>query len=107
MLPENLLKNGGFEDNYSEWVNSWSVTGNGVKSDGLDKDIRTGKQALHFWSDTEQEFTVSQSVKVEKTGKYTAYMYVQGGDGQESEEIQFTLANDNTKNSNKLQTHLQ
>ena len=107
VLPENLLKNGGFEDNYSEWVNSWSVTGNGVKSDGLDKDIRTGKQALHFWSDTEQEFTVSQSVKVEKAGKYTAYMYVQGGDGQESEEIQFTLANDNTKNSNKVQTHLQ
>lgn len=107
VLPENFLKNGGFEDNYSEWVNSWSVTGNGVKSDGLDKDIRTGKQALHFWSDTEQEFTVSQSVKVEKAGKYTAYMYVQGGDGQESEEIQLTLANDNTKNSNKVQAHLQ
>ncbi len=34
-------------------------------------------------------------------------MHIQGGDGQESEEIQFTLANDNTKNSNKVQAHLQ
>lgn len=107
VLPENLLKNGGFEDDYSEWANSWDIKGNGVKSEKLGENTRTGEQALHFWSDVEQEFTVSQSVKVEKAGKYTAYMYIQGGDGQESEEIQFTLANDNTKNSNKVQAHLQ
>lgn len=107
VLPENLLKNGGFEDNYSEWGNSWDIKGTGVKSDGLGENKRTGKQALHFWSDAEQEFTVSQSVKVEKAGKYIAYMYVQGGDGKESEEIQLTLANDNSKNSNKVQAHLQ
>ncbi|MCI9079118.1 MAG: cellulase family glycosylhydrolase [Lachnospiraceae bacterium] len=107
VLPENLLKNGGFEDDYIEWPSSWTIEGNGVKSEKLGENTRTGEQALHFWSDAEQEFTVSQSVKVEKSGKYTAYMYIQGGDGKDSEEIQFTLANDNTKNSNQVQAHLQ
>ncbi len=106
VLPENLLKNGGFEDDYEKLGDSWTVKGNGA--DKLDEsDIRSGKRALHFWSSEEQDFTVSQNVKITKAGKYLAYAYIQGGDGKGIEEISVTLANDNTKVSRKAFASLQ
>lgn len=69
--------------------------------------LSTGSQAMHFCRGAERDFTVSQSIKAKEAGKYTAYMYLQGGGGQENEEIQFTLANDNDKTSNQVQAHFQ
>ncbi len=109
--PENLLKNGGFEDNYNDWENTWNITGNGIKSKELGENKRSGKQALHFWASSEINFTVSQSVTIEKDGKYSAYMYIQGGDTQDKDGISIKLENTNnieegSKNaSTKLQGH--
>lgn len=109
VLPVNLLSNGGFEDNYNEWANSWNIAGDGIKDKDADlkKDVRSGKQALSFWHGTAVDFTISQSVTVEKDGKYNAYMYIQGGEGQDSEEITITLANSNSGDSKNADAKLQ
>ena len=107
VLPVNLLSNGGFEDNYNEWANSWNISGDGVKSSKLDENPRSGSQALHFYHDSAVNFTITQNITVEKEGKYTAYMYVQGGEGQDSEEITITLANSNSGDSKNANTKLQ
>lgn len=106
VLPMNLLLNGGFEDNYSEWANSWSITGDGVKDEKLYENKRSGSQALHFYHDSAVDFTISQSVTVEKDGKYNAYMYIQGDKGQNLEEITITLENSNSGSSQNADAKL-
>lgn len=77
VLPENLLKNGGFEDGTTE---PWCTSGVGI--DGkLTDDPRSGKGALHFYSANEIDCQVSQTITAEKSGLYSAYMYIQGCDG--------------------------
>lgn len=107
VLPVNLLSNGGFEDSYSTWTDSWNITGDGIKDKDLNKDVRSGNQTLSFWHGSAVDFTISQDVIVEKDGKYTAYMYVQGGEGQDSEEITITLANSNSGDSKNASAKLQ
>lgn len=91
VLPENLLLQGDFESGYDKWT----VEGNGV--DGkLTDDPKRGKQALHFYSGEAVDFTLTQTVTVQEDGLYDAYMYIQGGDAGNSEEISITLSNDTT-----------
>ena len=106
VTPENLLKNGRFEDNYSDWVNTWDSEGNGIKDDGLGENTRNGNQALHFWSSSEINFTISQSVKAEEAGKYSAYMYIQGGGGEGKISIKLENTNNAKEVSEKTDTEL-
>ena len=86
VLPENLLEQGGFEEGYD----AWTVDGVGV--DGkLTDDPRTGSQALHFYSGDAVDFTAKQTITAEKSGVYSAYMYVQGMSGV---KVEITLTND-------------
>lgn len=83
VLPENLLQQGGFEEGADAWITS----GIGVDGD-LSSDPRTGNQALHFYSkDDAVDFTVKQTVTVEKSGIYSAYMFIQGSSDVTSEVI--------------------
>ena len=86
VLPENLLKQGGFEDGFDEWT----IEGNAVDGVGTDTP-RSGKMSLHFYSKTGVDDTVKQTIKAEKNGNYYAYMYIQGSDGSKAV---LTLSND-------------
>lgn len=99
VLPKNLLQQGGFEEGWDKWTSG----GNGL--DGTtDSDVRTGNRALHFWSEQPIEFTVEQSVTVEEAGLYNAYMYMQGGDAGNEQEIYIQLSNDTKGIAEKTET---
>ena len=102
VLPENLLQQGGFE----EGADAWTIEGNGVDGD-LSKDIRSGSQALHFYSAEAVDFTAKQTVTAAKSGVYSAYMYIQGGNGGDSEEVSISLSNDTTKDTKAVNASLQ
>lgn len=89
VLPENLLQQGGFEDG----TDAWTIEGNGAQG-STTEDPRSGSMGLHFWSDSAVDFTVKQTVTVTKSGVYSAYMYVQGGNGGDSEAVIISLSND-------------
>ena len=89
VLPENLLQQGGFEDG----TDAWTIEGNGAQG-STTEDPRSGSRGLHFWSDSAVDFTAKQTITVEESGVYNAYMYVQGGDGGDSEAISISLSND-------------
>lgn len=89
VLPENLLENGDFEDG----KNQWAISGNGIDNK-LTEDPRRGKQALHFYSASAIDFTVQQSITVQQAGAYEAFMYIQGGDAGENQEVTVQLTNE-------------
>ena len=89
VLPENLLQQGGFEDG----TDAWTIEGNGAQGTTTE-DPRSGSRGLHFWSDSAVDFTVKQTITVAESGVYNAYMYIQGGDGGDSEAISISLSND-------------
>ena len=89
VLPVNLLKNGDFETGKE----GWSINGNGI-DDKLTDDPKRGKQALHFYSTEPVNFTLQQSITVDNSGIYEAFMYIQGGDGGSDQEITIQLKNE-------------
>lgn len=89
VMPENLLRQGGFENG----TDAWMIEGNGSQG-STKEDPRSGSRGLHFWSASAVDFTVKQTVTVAKTGVYNAYMYVQGNDGGDSEAVSISLSND-------------
>ncbi len=85
----NLLINSSFEEKDRSM---WTVKG----LDGLDDptdyqnksaDAYTGDYALHFWDTSEMAFEIEQQVTVEKTGSYTASVWMQGGDFGPGDEV--------------------
>lgn len=106
VTPKNLLQNGGFEESNSEWTDDvWTITGNGVDNN-ITSDPRSGKQTLHFYSESEINFTISQSIKAEEAGKYSAYMYIQGGGGEGKISIKLENTNNTKEVSEKTDTEL-
>ena len=89
VLPENLLQQGGFEDG----CDAWTIEGNGAQGN-TKEDPRSGSMGLHFWSSSAVDFTAKQTVTVTKSGVYSAYMYIQGNDGGDSEAVSISLSND-------------
>ena len=89
VLPENLLQQGGFEDG----CDAWTIEGNGAQGN-TKEDPRSGSMGLHFWSSSAVDFTAKQTVTVTKSGVYSAYMYIQGNGGGDSEAVSISLSND-------------
>lgn len=101
VLPKNQLEQGDFETGYDKWL----ITGNGI--DGVTgSDVKRGNSALHFWSSDEVEFEVEQSVTVEQSGYYQAYMYIQGGDMGSEQEVTIQLTNETTHETKEENTQL-
>ena len=75
--PENLLTDGGFENGTDS---AWIIDGNGVGIKADSSNVRKGTYCLHFWADTEMNFTVTQTMTL-KTGVYTFGGYLEGKTG--------------------------
>ncbi|HAT90800.1 MAG TPA: hypothetical protein DCS73_13960 [Roseburia sp.] len=101
VLPENLLQQGGFEDG----CDAWTIEGNGAQGN-TKEDPRSGSMGLHFWSSSAVDFTAKQTVTVTKSGVYSAYMYIQGNDGGDSEAVSISLSNDTQNTAQKFMTHI-
>ncbi len=87
VLPENLLKQGGFE----EGADAWTIGGEGFDKE-FKTDPRTGTQALHYYCENnEVDATASQKVTVEKAGTYYSYLYIQGDTGS---NVELTVSNE-------------
>lgn len=78
--PENILPDGGFE-NGADTV--WTIDGNGVSVKADSSNVKKGIYCLHFWADTEMNYTAAQTVTLD-AGVYTFGGYLEGStDGTE------------------------
>ncbi|MBQ6230315.1 MAG: glycosyl hydrolase 53 family protein [Eubacterium sp.] len=86
--PVNLLVNGSFEDGKGEGWDfdlTHTTAGTNEKADGVkEEDSHDGKYTFHFYSTTDQSFTVTQKVTLEP-GAYAFNGYFQGLAGVEGE----------------------
>lgn len=92
VLPKNLLQQGDFEGGRDKWT----ITGDAIKNTEPDNP-RRGSNCLEFYSDNDYEITASQSVRAETSGTYRAFMYLQGGEGEDAVTASVKLSNDTKK----------
>lgn len=90
----NLVKNGSFEDRDR---NMWKITSVGSNPSNYQTkaaEATTGEVSLHFWSDSEQEFKVEQTLTGLSAGNYGATVSIQGGDvGNDAEIYLYVIVN--------------
>ena len=77
VIPKNLLSDGSFEKDPSEWTLSGNTgTAAGAWING--EDPRSGSYGLHFYSSNDMEFTATTTYTVQEAGEYGLYAFVQG-----------------------------
>jgi arabinogalactan endo-1,4-beta-galactosidase len=77
---KNYVENPGFEDaDTSMWVVTEAAAGT-TDIQNKASDAFSGTNAFHFWSDSEVEFTVEQTISGVAAGTYAADVNIQGGD---------------------------
>ena len=76
VAPENLLCNPGFEE---EDMSMWEISSDAISRKNDSNNVRSGDWTLHFWSNAEMTYTVSQKVAL-PAGTYTFGGYLEGGD---------------------------
>ena len=91
----NYLQNPSFEDkNYS----MWNITAEGDNPTDYQKkttDAKSGEMSLHFWSESEMNFKVEQTVSGLEAGKYTFEVCLQGGDvGSNAQIYSYAIVGD-------------
>lgn len=79
----NPIENPGFENGLS----GWSVTDNNNGAVSTGTDMYSGSSALHYWSASATEFTVSQQLTGLENGTYELSAWVSGGGEEEVAEI--------------------
>jgi len=108
VISDNLLKNGGFEDDYSAWNEAWKIDNSCINESEITSNPRNGSQALRFYSASAVDMTLTQNVTVDEDGKYSAYMFIKGYGLGETEDIKITLSkNNSTDNSKTASTNLE
>lgn len=87
MVEPNYVENQSFEDDTDEGMSVWQLEDRATDDAehelyNMDKitDAYTGTHALHWYSKTKCDFTVTQTITGLKPGKYKASCQVQGGD---------------------------
>lgn len=84
----NWLKNPSFEEKKADmWKVSYEGDANPTDIQTKSADALTGENSFHFWSKSEQNFTVEQTVSGLSAGDYTATVSIQGGDVGSNAEI--------------------
>lgn len=81
ILPENLLLNGGFEE---QDTSMWSVDGEAAGIKPESNNVHSGDMCLHFWAENDFNYTAEQRVTLD-AGHYTFEGYLQGGDAGEGD----------------------
>lgn len=92
VMADSILTNGGFESGKA----NWTVTNTSEAELKWNDTPKEGTGALHFYDNENVDFQVSQEVTIEKAGNYRAYMYLQGGNGSDNDEIYIQVKNKNT-----------
>ncbi|MCM1283751.1 MAG: glycosyl hydrolase 53 family protein, partial [Muribaculaceae bacterium] len=89
VLPNSILTNGDFESGSTGWT---VANADGVEIKWNDTPVR-GSGAMHFYSGSDMNFTMSQTVTVANAGMYCATMQLQGGDGSDADDINISITN--------------
>ena len=78
---QNLVRNPSLEESdVSMWKFDTASGGSCLDIQDKSADARDGSRAIHFWSEQDMEFTVSQNVTASEGGFYTLSFSAQGGD---------------------------
>ncbi len=80
----NLIVNGSFEE---EDTSMWEITGSGTDYQDKAADAYSGDISLHFWSTSEVNFTVEQTLTDLEPGEYVFGLYLQGGDAGDNADM--------------------
>lgn len=80
----NLIANSSFEE---EDTSMWEITGSGTDYQDKESDAYSGNMALHFWSTSEVNFTVEQTLTDLEPGEYVFGLYIQGGDAGDNADM--------------------
>jgi arabinogalactan endo-1,4-beta-galactosidase len=80
----NWLTDSSFEEDSDVWEVSYEGSSNPTDIQTKATDAMTGENSFHFWSDSEQEFSVEQTVSGLAEGSYTVNANIQGGDVDDS-----------------------
>ena len=102
VVPDSYISNGDFENGSEAWTTS---NADGVELKWNDTPIR-GEGAMHFYSAQDLDFSIEQSVVIEKNGTYAACMQVQGGNGNDEDDIFVEITNVTTGETVKASTKL-
>lgn len=100
---KNYLTNGDFE---TEDATGWEVAGAEDVNIKWDDTPLRGTGAMHFWSASDMNFTITQTLKADEAGKLCASMQLQGDKGSESDDISITLKNITRGTSSKKNAFL-
>ena len=85
----NYVKNPGFEEaDRSMWQISY--TGENDPTDYQEKadDAHDGDFSLHFWSDSDMEFSICQTLTDLPAGTYQLFVFAQGGDMESTSDLE-------------------
>ncbi|MCR5214812.1 MAG: glycosyl hydrolase 53 family protein [Eubacterium sp.] len=88
--PENLLVNGGFED---QDMSMWQISSDVISRKEDQNNVKNGVGTLHFWSDQPIEYVVEQKLVLD-AGTYTYGAYLEGGDAGDSAEFYIYISID-------------
>ncbi|MDD6551181.1 MAG: glycosyl hydrolase 53 family protein [Lachnospiraceae bacterium] len=87
LLYPNLLTNGDFETgDLTGWIAAEGSTGAGVES-SVGNNTYKGKYSLHFWSESDFSYEISQNVKITEPGVYKLSMVTQGSLKDENDKV--------------------
>ncbi len=96
----NYVVNPSFEDaDSSMWQVSYAGDHNPTDFQQKEPDAHTGEYAFHFWSESDMDFTIEQEFTDLAPGTYTLKAYFQGGDIDESAEMELFASVDDTVSS--------
>ncbi len=100
----NLLMNPDFEQSdITMWNISYEGDTNPTDVQNKESDATSGTNALHFWSEDEQEFYAEQTVSGLEAGDYTVTANIQGGDvGSDAEIYLYAKVNGTTYQSDPV-----
>jgi len=91
----NLLLNPGFEELDK---NMWKVTNetgdNPTDYQEKEADAHSGDFSFHYWSSDAMDFSIEQTVTGLQAGTYTASVYSQGGDFDDTAVLEFYVVSD-------------
>ncbi|MGN0142824.1 MAG: glycosyl hydrolase 53 family protein [Roseburia sp.] len=100
----NWLSNPSFEEkNVTMWTVSYEGAANPTNVQTKASDATTGENSFHFWSESEQEFSVEQTVSGLSAGNYAVNVSIQGGDvGSNAEIYLYAVVNGDTYQSDPV-----
>lgn len=85
----NYVANPGFEDNdTSMWSITYEGSSNPTDFQEKEADAHDGAYAFHFWSESDMEFAIEQTVTDLPNGTYKLSVYAQGGDMNDTSSLE-------------------